>query len=579
MAGTASAGSTLPAPTQLGTGPSMPCRTVGQKPYPYMPLTIGNGLMLYAKTAGPVADDLTAQFFLWDITAGGAPRELDTTAENEQLAELTTPALTNGHTYSWNVRTKDDHTGAVSPFGNGGKACYFRVDWTPPTDPTINTLDYAVNRYEEPRRAIGDAPGTFEVSARATDAPIVSFAYPGGTVAARDGHAVFTASDLNWGENSVTMIAYDAAGNTTGASVNFYVPAGSLSTGGPTISQPWWMNLDQTELDGNALVYDHGSAGGALAVRYSTVSGVPTRPKTVYSGDAMHGCALQDTTKTAYFSGDYTDIVYLCSRGKGDEALFEAFNEGGGQFTMPVQIWDDPRFGAGRVHLVAGDFDGTGQNEFALYVSYGHGHDALYVLAQVGTEAPHLVLRKDWESRTFGDGVTHVLAGDFSNTGNDDLALVYDFGHGHEAVFLMDSKQHDTFAAPHRVWNDQTFGADIRFATTGEFTTPGAEDLAFFGQYPNSAHAALFTLPLTGADTFGAPVRVWNDSTFGTGAAALTSGSFHGWGGASDLSVLYRYGGGSVATFTLPNSGGSFASRMTRTWADRYAGVGLVAYL
>jgi len=126
-------------PTHLNTN-NRGCAT--SAPYPYLPAGLGDGLRLYANTSDPDTNDaLDVSFAIWPVdhpdqrtehVIEGSPP-----ANNPVQLRLSPGSLVNGVSYAWTVQTSD---GVFT--SDWAAPCYFTVDDTPPSAPTVQSTDY-----------------------------------------------------------------------------------------------------------------------------------------------------------------------------------------------------------------------------------------------------------------------------------------------------------------------------------------------------------------------------------------------------------------------------------------------------
>ncbi|WP_338090464.1 S8 family serine peptidase [Planosporangium thailandense] len=229
---------------------------------------------------------------------------------------------------------------------------------------------------------------------------------------------------------------------------------------------------------------------------------------------------------------------------------------------------------------VKADFDGDGRDDVALFYDYGNGYVSLWTLTALpggGFATP--VLR--WYDEHWGRGTKFVTAGDFNGDGKADLALFYDYGNGHVTLFTLTATGNGDggFSGPVPRWDKAVWGTRTKFVTTGDFNGDGKTDVGLFYDYGNG-HVTLFTLTATsnGFGDFTSVTSRWDAPYWGTGTKFLTTGDFNG-DGKTDVGLFYDYGNGHVTLFTLTATGsgavGSFASR----WDAPYWGSGTRAML
>ncbi|NJC69016.1 PKD domain-containing protein [Planosporangium thailandense] len=271
----------------------------------------------------------------------------------------------------------------------------------------------------------------------------------------------------------------------------------------------------------------------------------------------------------ADFDGDRRDDVALFyDYGGGHVALFTLTSQGCDEgFDPALRRWDAPHWGGGTKFVTTGDFNGDGKSDVALFYDYGNGHVAVFTLTahangDGGFSGP--VLRTDLPY--LGGGTKFMTAGDFNGDGKADLGLFYDYGDGHVALFTLLASGGGGFAGPTLRVNYPHWGGGTKFMTAGDFNGDGKADLGLFYDY-GDGHVALFTLLASGGGGFTAPTLGWNAPHWGSGTRLITTGNFNG-DGKADIALFYDYGS-HVSLFTLAatTGNGSFGG-LTRVWDD-----------
>ncbi|WP_018349361.1 FG-GAP repeat domain-containing protein [Longispora albida] len=207
------------------------------------------------------------------------------------------------------------------------------------------------------------------------------------------------------------------------------------------------------------------------------------------------------------------------------------------------------------------DFNGDGRADVAMFYDYGNGHVALWGMDGLDGGLGPVTLR--WEDKAWGKGTRSVTAGDFNGDGKADLGFLYDFGVEGLAFLTMTSNGSGGFGAPKPVWWGGDYWGQLRFASTGDFDGNGRTDFAIFRQLDSSwvQIDALLVQPDGGVRNAGLGLSTW-----GSGTRAMSAGDFNG-DGRTDLGLFYDYGDGHVATFALtagPN--GSYFEGPSTLW-------------
>ncbi|MFE9454570.1 LamG-like jellyroll fold domain-containing protein [Streptomyces sp. NPDC006739] len=270
------------------------------------------------------------------------------------------------------------------------------------------------------------------------------------------------------------------------------------------------------------------------------------------------------------FNGDgKADVAHLIDAGGGHDAITVALadSNGDGGFQPVRLIWDDPSFGPNTKYMAAGDFNGDGKTDLALYYNYSDNanqHDAVFTLTATGNGGFAAPV-KAWEDNAFGSNTLYMAAGDFNGDHKSDLALYYAYSDNqHDAVFTLTaaSSGSGALAAPVKRWDDPAFGPNTKMITAGDFNGDGKDDLALYYNYTdnNNQHDAIFTMTAGTAGALAAPASIWNDTSFGPNTKYMTAGDFNG-DHKSDIALFYNYTANNnwdVAIFTM--NGGPVSS-------------------
>ncbi|MFJ7899115.1 LamG-like jellyroll fold domain-containing protein [Streptomyces sp. NPDC096198] len=276
------------------------------------------------------------------------------------------------------------------------------------------------------------------------------------------------------------------------------------------------------------------------------------------------------------FNGDgKTDLALYYNytdNGNSHAAIFTLTSTGSGGFAPPVKVWNDTAFGPNTKYMTAGDFNGDGKTDLALYYNYTDNnsyHVAVFTLTAASSGSGALAAPvKQWSSTDFGPNTRMVSAGDFNGDGRDDLALYYNYTDNnsyHDAVLTMTASSTGALATPTKIWNDTDFGPNTKYMTTGDFNGDGKTDLALFYNYTadNGWDVAIFTMNGTSS---ASPTKIWSQTDFGPSTKYMTAGDFNG-DGKTDLALYYNYSAQTPAVFTLTadnNGDGGFAAPVRR---------------
>ncbi|MFC5722342.1 family 16 glycosylhydrolase [Streptomyces gamaensis] len=302
-----------------------------------------------------------------------------------------------------------------------------------------------------------------------------------------------------------------------------------------------------------AAFYNYGSTGSTcqgldhVAVRVwpSGPAGAPRTPKTVWESTCWGG-GTQSMTAGDFDGDGKSDLALLYDYGAGHVRVFtlSANASGDGGFGGVVSRWDGVDWGSGTKFVTAGDFNGDGKSDLALFIDHGstgatcagNAHQSVStLLADTNGDGgfnnggdPKTV----WESTCWGGGTQSMTAGDFDGDGKSDLALLYDYGAGHVRVFTLSANASGDggFGGVVSRWDGTNWGSGTKFVTAGDYNADGKSDLALFIDHGSTgatcagnAHQSVSTLL---ADPYGTgalqkPVTAWESTCWGPNTAFM----------------------------------------------------------
>ncbi|MGG7211982.1 NlpC/P60 family protein [Clostridium nigeriense] len=87
--------------------------------------------------------------------------------------------------------------------------------------------------------------------------------------------------------------------------------------------------------------------------------------------------------------------------------------------------------------MVAGDFDGDGKDEILLFYDYENNVTGMFEI-KMGSDGK-LTSRKAWESKTYNASKIKgkTVAGDFNGDGKDEVAMFYDYGNATTKIWTL----------------------------------------------------------------------------------------------------------------------------------------------
>jgi hypothetical protein len=177
---------------------------------------------------------------------------------------------------------------------------------------------------------------------------------------------------------------------------------------------------------------------------------------------------------------------------------------------------------ADNIKYVTGDFNGDGRDDLAGLAKYNDGHLTMFTWLSTATGGFQQAV-SSWTSPDRGDwNRLAPYAGDFNGDGQDDVALWYDYPDGHDTVFTMTGSA-GKFGAPVQAWTAAagSFTFSNLSVVVGDYNGDGRDDLAAMGRFPVTdtrpkEFVRMFTRTTkTGGTGFNTPLSSWT-STPGT---------------------------------------------------------------
>lgn len=189
----------------------------------------------YQVTSNFWTDKLKPTAGSW-VNSGG---ETITSQSTPQPTHLTL-SLADGDSYAWGATATDQtgqYTSAGAPSSTG--ACYFSVDFTAPTQPTIGTvtLPTGTSGASGSLKVSATDPGTYpsgvsHFAYNINGTSLTSGGHGEATVAASSGAATIPLSGDHWGTNWVWISTFDVAGNQSQPiHYAFYLPETNYTPG------------------------------------------------------------------------------------------------------------------------------------------------------------------------------------------------------------------------------------------------------------------------------------------------------------------------------------------------------------
>jgi len=180
------------------------------------------------------------------------------------------------------------------------------------------------------------------------------------------------------------------------------------------------------------------------------------------------------------FDGDGDDDIALLQGLAGNQAKLWVQTSAAGRFGNPVLVWES---GADVValnfaNLVAGDFDNDGDDDVAhVYETLGGmGKLMVHAINQGVSGTP--TLRWDGGAGTFARGRTRFTAGNVDAAGPDEIIAVYDDGATPARVSTITGSGSSWTGAVKLTTAAGSFGADRPVIAAGDYDADGRTDIA-----------------------------------------------------------------------------------------------------
>ncbi|GAB2936916.1 hypothetical protein GCM10027280_26260 [Micromonospora polyrhachis] len=478
--------------------------------------------------------------------------------------------------FSYRARSHDvpaDSVDALS--GDYTPRCYFTVDRAAPAPGTIGSADFPNGVAV---RSVGET-GTVTFAKAAADGDVAGFRYgfsresitlfvPAGA----DGTATVPITlwrrdpaDPSSISRTLFMRVVDRAGNHSGTAGPWTLTATDRTVTAPAVRAD--VNGDR-RADVTTLV-DQGN-GGTVAWNFVS-TGTAARGYVGWDAGGAGGFpSYRVTSVTAEVDGDgRTDVAAFREDPDRTTSLF-ILRSDGTRFDAGVAAWTGTTFRLSHMKVVAGDFDGDGDDDIAVFQGSAGLQTKLFVLwSNAGVFGAPVQL---WDSLANGWDVSRsrFTAGDYDGDGDDDIAGFYGYVGNQTKLFEFISNR-TGFAAPVVRWDSGAGAFDLDQATfaSGDIDGDSAGRDEVIAKYnAGGATTRLYTFW---------PGATWTQQTWwtsDTGAldaakTTLAAGDYDS-DGRTDAALLYDLGGGARRLYTHLSTGTAFSGART----DWEGGVG-----
>jgi hypothetical protein len=564
------------APLSFNTVPPTPCGTATA------PTALNTATPTFSAIASdPDADNVRGQLEILDA--------------NTVIKTMDGPSIRSGGAFSWsplpagvlpenqptkvfNYRSRIRDAGLASP---DSARCYFTVDRTRPTIPTISSADFPDNTAV---RSVGEL-GTVTFTRAAADTDIAGFRYG----FQQDKTTMWVAADAN-GAATVPVTLWDDS-STRPLYVRAVDKAGNISVSGPV----WTLTANIRPVPGTAVkadtngdrradfatLFDQGN-GRTAAWNFLSTGGGFSSGYVGWDTDVSGGFPMyRIKSANGDFDGDGRSDIAVLREDPDRKVRLYLLRSDSNRFDAESEPAWTGDYRLSHLRPVAGDFDGDGDDDLAVFQGLTGAQTKLWIhhANAGGFTAPVL----QWDSGANGLDVNQLspVAGDFDGDADDDIAAFRGVAGATQAKLWMHVSNRTSFAAPVMQWDSAATAFDRAKATFVATNINGdasgkEEIVAEYDRGNASAQVVVFT---AGTGTWATSVG-WDSgaaNTFDAKKTILAAGDFNG-DGKGDIATLYDTGSGNRQMYTFVSTGTAFSDKRI-DWQGKVADTAEAVYI
>ncbi|WEH29047.1 FG-GAP-like repeat-containing protein [Streptomyces sp. AM 3-1-1] len=300
--------------------------------------------------------------------------------------------------------------------------------------------------------------------------------------------------------------------------------------------------------------YDYADGHDALRTFTPRNDGTLPAPGTGWQSPAGNFWAEHMKQVTGDFNGDgIGDVAAFYGYDDGKVTAFTWLGKGDGTFAGHFASWtaEPGNWNFDHMTVQAGDFNGDGRDDVAVWYAYDDGSDKLYTLLSDAKGG----FTRHFSSFARTDGYTvermKFVTGDFNGDGRDDLAALYGYATGDVKLLTWTGKPDGGFNEPVHGWESSGWNFAQASLYAGDFDGDGRDEVAAWYDYADGHDAVIGFSATDAAGTLGNREELWTTAAGNYTKSNMqpVTGDFDG-DGRDDLATLYGYSDGRVATVT-----------------------------